>query len=524
MMPDSEATLGPEPRQPPAPPPGSERTRKVLIVDDEPSVRFVLSRTCERAGVPWIEAASAEEAREKLAGEAGKRDGVGLVLLDVRLPGDDGLTLLAELAGKPHAPFVVVMTAEDTMRSAVEAMKRGAADYLGKPFDLSRVERLVKDLAIGPELELAHAEPAREARPRGETELAHEASGRELALPDLLIGRSPPMVEVYKEIGRVARTEMTVLLMGESGTGKELVARAIHANSARARGPFVTVNMAAIPRDLMESELYGHEKGSFTGAVDRRPGKFELASGGTLFLDEIGEMPVELQAKLLRVLQEREVDRVGSNRPLPVDVRIVAATNADLASSVEEGRFRRDLYYRLAVVPLRLPPLRERIGPATPPALSGEGTPPVPDVVLLARHFAAKYGEQLKGRPVAIARDAEQALLAHGWPGNVRELQNVVQRALLKVAGARLAAKDLADLLPGFAASDRGVAGLIDEVLDGPAPEGGRYQAALASVEAPLLAGAMQRTRGNQLRAAELLGMNRNTLRERMRALGMKPK
>ena len=222
------------------------------------------------------------------------------------------------------------------------------------------------------------------------------------------------MVEVYKEIGRVARTEMTVLLMGESGTGKELVARAIHANSTRARGPFVTVNMAAIPRDLIESELYGHEKGSFTGAVERRPGKFELASGGTLFLDEIGEMPIELQAKLLRVLQEREVDRVGGIRPLPVDVRIVAATNADLARSVEEGRFRRDLYYRLAVVPIRLPPLREREG----------------DVILLARHFVAKYGEQLKGRPVALARDAEPLLLSHPWPGNVRELQNVVQRAL----------------------------------------------------------------------------------------------
>jgi two-component system nitrogen regulation response regulator GlnG len=316
------------------------------------------------------------------------------------------------------------------------------------------------------------------------------------------------MIEVYKEIGRVARTEMTVLLMGESGTGKELVARAIHANSARARAPFVTVNMAAIPRDLMESELYGHEKGSFTGAVERRPGKFELASGGTLFLDEIGEMPLELQAKLLRVLQEREIDRVGGTRPLPVDVRIVAATNADLARSVEEGRFRRDLYYRLAVVPIRLPPLREREG----------------DVVLLARHFLAKYGEQLKGRPLALAKDAEPLLIAHGWPGNVRELQNVIQRALLKLAGARVSAKDLAGLLPSATSAERGVAGLVEAVLDAPPPEGGRHQAALAAIEAPLIAAALARTNGNQLRAAELLGMNRNTLRERMRALGMKPR
>jgi len=476
--------------------------RKVLIVDDEPSVRFVLARTCERAGVPFEEAGSAEEAREKLDHDGLAQDGVGLVLLDVRLPGDDGFKLLGELSQRPDAPFVVVMTAEDTMRSAVEAMKRGAADYLGKPFDLSRVERIVRDLAVGPEGE---ARPA-EAPPRPAPREDAEAPAQPFALADMLIGRSPAMVEVYKEIGRVARTEMTVLLMGESGTGKELVARAIHVNSARTRGPFVTVNMAAIPRDLMESELYGHEKGSFTGAVERRPGKFELASGGTLFLDEIGEMPIELQAKLLRVLQEREVDRVGGSRPMPVDVRIVAATNADLARSVEEGRFRRDLYYRLAVVPIRLPPLREREA----------------DVVLLARHYLAKYGEQFRGRALSLGKDAEPLLLAHPWPGNVRELQNVIQRALLKLPGARLRARELAALLPAGTVSDRGLTGLVDQLLDAPPPEGGRHAAAVAAIEAPLIAAAMARTKGNQLRAAELLGMNRNTLRERMRALGMK--
>jgi two-component system nitrogen regulation response regulator GlnG len=477
--------------------------RKVLIVDDEPSVRFVLAKTCERAGVAWLEAGSAEEAREKLRANAAGPEAVGLVLLDVRLPGDDGLTLLPEIAGRADAPFVVVMTAEDTMRSAVEAMKRGAVDYLGKPFDLARVERLVRDLAHStpehPEPPPVEARPDREAEPR---------RYRDIALPETLIGRSAAMIEVYKEIGRVARTEMTVLLMGESGTGKELVARAIHANSARARSPFVTVNMAAIPRDLMESELYGHEKGSFTGAVERRPGKFELASGGTLFLDEIGEMPLELQAKLLRVLQEREIDRVGGSRPLPVDVRIVAATNADLGRSVEEGRFRRDLYYRLAVVPIRLPPLREREA----------------DVILLARHFLAKYGEQLKGRPLSLARDAEPVLVSHGWPGNVRELQNVVQRALLKLAGSRLGAKELSGLLPSATAQEHGVAGLVEALLDAAPPAGGRYQAGLAAIEAPLISAALARTNGNQLRAAELLGMNRNTLRERMRALGMKPR
>jgi two-component system nitrogen regulation response regulator GlnG len=482
--------------------------RKVLIVDDEPSVRFVLARTCERAGVPSEEAGSAEEARVKLRALGTGRGGVGLVLLDVRLPGDDGFKLLGEIGGRADSPFVVVMTAEDTMRSAVEAMKRGAVDYLGKPFDLARVERLVKDLAATPP---EHAE-AQEGGPAGiEAEIDPHAEPRryrDIALPETLIGRSAAMIEVYKEIGRVARTEMTVLLMGESGTGKELVARAIHANSTRSRGPFITVNMAAIPKDLIESELYGHEKGSFTGAVERRPGKFELASGGTLFLDEIGEMPLELQAKLLRVLQEREIDRVGGTRPLAVDVRIVAATNADLARSVEEGRFRRDLYYRIAVVPIRLPPLREREG----------------DVILLARHFLAKYGEQLKGRPLTLAKDAEPLLLGHAWPGNVRELQNVTQRALLKLAGSRLGAKDLVGLLPAAGAQEKGVGGLVESILDGAVPDGGRYQAALAAVEAPLIAAALARTGGNQLRAAELLGMNRNTLRERMRALGMKPK
>jgi len=475
--------------------------RKVLIVDDEPSIRFVLARTCERAGVPFEEAGSAEEAREKLGQNGLAGHGIGLILLDVRLPGDDGFKLLGELTQKPDAPFVVVMTAEDTMRSAVEAMKRGAADYLGKPFDLARVERLVKDLSVGPEGEPPRPVEAVRARPGGE-----DGPAQPFALADMLIGRSAAMVDVYKEIGRVARTEMTVLLMGESGTGKELVARAIHTNSGRARGPFVTVNMAAIPRDLMESELYGHEKGSFTGAVERRPGKFELASGGTLFLDEIGEMPIELQAKLLRVLQEREVDRVGGTRPLAVDVRIVAATNAELARSVEEGRFRRDLYYRLAVVPIRLPPLREREA----------------DVVLLARHYLAKYGEQFRGRPLTLGKDAEPLLLAHDWPGNVRELQNVVQRALLKLPGSRLGAKEVLGLLPAGATSDRGLAGLVEQILDGPAPESGRHAAALAAVEAPLIAAALQRTNGNQLRAAALLGMNRNTLRERMRVLGMK--
>ncbi|HEY6032875.1 MAG TPA: sigma 54-interacting transcriptional regulator, partial [Kofleriaceae bacterium] len=245
---------------------------------------------------------------------------------------------------------------------------------------------------------------------------------------DAVIGADAGLREVMRHVDQVAPTDAPVLLLGETGSGKDVVARSIHKRSARAAGPILRVNCGAIAPELIDSELFGHERGSFTGAATQRRGWFERASGGTLFLDEIGEMPIELQAKLLRVLQEREIDRVGGTRPLSVDVRIVAATNADLARSVEEGRFRRDLYYRLAVVPIRLPPLREREG----------------DVILLARHFLAKYGEQLKGRPLTLAKDAEPLLLSHGWPGNVRELQNVVQRALLKLAGTRVAAKDLA--------------------------------------------------------------------------------
>ena len=460
--------------------------RKVLIVDDEPSVRFVLARTCERAGVSHVEAGSAEEAREELQRHGTDRHGgIGLVLLDVRLPGDDGFTLLGELSARTDSPFVVVMTAEDTMRSAVEAMKRGAADYLGKPFDLNRVERIVRDLAIGPEPD--------DRSERGAARAPEPERKRDGAPLESLIGRSPAMVEVFKEIGRVARTEMTVTLMGESGTGKELVARAIHSNSARARGPFITVNMAAIPRDLMESELYGHERGAFTGAAERRPGKFELAGGGTLFLDEIGEMPVELQAKLLRVLQEREIDRVGGSRPLPVDVRIIAATNADLSRSVEEGRFRRDLFYRLAVVPLRIPPLRERRE----------------DVPLLAAHFLERHNRRT-GAARSFSPEALARLVGHDWPGNVRELENVVEQAAALSEGPVIRAPDIAFPAEG---APRGPAEGGSPTLAG----------AVAAAERRCIEAAVLRCGGDLGRVARELAVSSTTLWRRMRRLGIPP-
>ena len=330
-----------------------------------------------------------------------------------------------------------------------------------------------------------------------------------VATPDplvTLVGESPAMAALRATLRKVAPHKATVLVRGESGTGKEVVARALHALSPRAGAPFVAVNCGAIPAGLIESELFGHTKGAFTDAVRDRAGLVEQAAGGTLFLDEVAELPPASQVKLLRVLQDGHVRRLGADADVIIDVRVVAATSRPLEAEVAAGRFREDLLFRLDVLTVRLPPLREREG----------------DVVLLARHYLTKYGEQFRGRALSLGKDAEPLLLAHPWPGNVRELQNVIQRALLKLPGTRLGAKELAALLPTGAVSDRGLTGLVDQLLDAPPPEGGRHAAAVAAVEAPLIAAAMARTKGNQLRAAELLGMNRNTLRERMRALGMK--
>jgi two-component system nitrogen regulation response regulator GlnG len=322
------------------------------------------------------------------------------------------------------------------------------------------------------------------------------------------------MIEVSKAVGRAAASDLTVLVVGESGTGKELVARAIHEHSARSTGPFITVNVAAIPRDLLESELYGHEKGAFTGAGGARKGKFELADGGTLFLDEIGELPYELQAKLLRAIQERTVDRVGAERSVPVDVRLVAATNADLGALVAAGRFRADLYYRLSVLVLGLPPLRERAG----------------DLLPLARHFVALHGPALRGREIRLADDVGPALGAHAWPGNVRELENAVQRALLAAPGDLLTGADIARAIaaagpsPGFAAAppadalDRVLPALVETL-----PAGAVHAAVFERVEKALLALAMERFEANQVRAARWLGINRNTLRARLAAHGLLP-
>ncbi|HWP34162.1 MAG TPA: sigma-54 dependent transcriptional regulator, partial [Thermodesulfobacteriota bacterium] len=485
---------------------------RIVIADDEESMRFVLRRALEKAGYRVEAVATGDEALAAVA-----REPADLVLLDIRMPGLSGLDVLSRLrAGGGEAaapgdagaerraapPEVIVLTAHATMPNAVEAMKRGAYDYLLKPVDLDELVLLVRK--------------ALEARALAAQVETLRAEVRERYEPgSALIGQSEPMQQIYKTIGRLAKSDVTVLIEGESGTGKELIARAIHAHSHRVGKPFVAVNCAAIPRDLLEAELFGFERGAFTGAIERRIGRFEQAQGGTLFLDEIGELPLPLQAKLLRVLQEREIDRVGSRGPIPIDVRIIAATNQDLRSLVEQRRFREDLYYRLDVARLTVPPLRERRE----------------DIPALASHFLARARAELGVGDKTLSKEALQLLMAHHWPGNVRELENALKRAAVLSSNPTLLPDDFPEL-----AAARGEAPRLDdlsleEVLEAKLRrfleqmEGvaltGVYDQVLEVVERPLLRLVLERTGGNQVRAAEILGINRNTLRKKLAQLGL---
>src|SRR5213593_1909549 len=367
---------------------------RILIADDEDGLRWVLEKGLRQAGYEVTAVRDGDEALRAFS-EAP----FDLVFLDIRMPGTDGLTVLAKLRGLAPDAHVIVMTAHGTMETAIQAMQRGAYDYLAKPFDIDEVLLLA-------------------ARALAVRRLAQEVAQLKTGLQEVwefgaLIGRHSRMQEIYKAIGRIAASDVTVLLRGESGTGKELVARAIHHYSRRAGRPFVAVSCAAIPATLLESELFGHERGAFTDAKERRLGRLELAHGGTLYLDEIGDMPVELQTKVLRALQERTIERLGGQESIRIDVRVLAATNRDLDTAIRQGAFREDLYYRLNVVTLNLPPLRERRR----------------DVPLLVEHFLAKYAETLGER--GVAPDSLDRLVGHEWPGNVRELENVVQRAMV---------------------------------------------------------------------------------------------
>jgi two-component system nitrogen regulation response regulator GlnG len=465
----------------------------ILVADDDRSIRTVLDQALGRVGYQVRSTGNAATLwRWSSEGEG------DLIITDVVMPDENGLDLLPRIKRiRPDLP-IIVMSAQKTLLTAVKAAERGAYDYLPKPFDLKELLRVVERAMSQPK-----AVQSEEA----------QAAADEEKLP--LIGRSPAMQEIYRVMARLMGTDLTVLIYGESGTGKELVARALHDYGKRRNGPFVAINMAAIPRELIESELFGHEKGAFTGAANRYAGRFEQAEGGTLFLDEIGDMPIEAQTRLLRVLQQGEYTTVGGRTPIRTDVRIVAATNRDLRQAVNQGLFREDLFYRLNVVPLRLPPLRER-------------SEDIPDLV---RHFLNQAAAQ--GLPTkTVAAEAMERLRRYRWPGNVRELENLVRRlgALYAddVIGVEVIENELAEppQAPRAAepSEEETLTGAIERHLtkffatqgdDLPPP--GLYDRMLRELEIPLISLSLAATRGNQIKAAHMLGLNRNTLRKKIR-------
>ncbi len=452
--------------------------RSVLVVDDEPSMRHLLSVILTDHGREARAVATAADALREL--ELREYD---LVLTDVRMPGMDGLTLLREIQRREPELTVIVMSAYGSHDAALEAMKAGAYDFLSKPFKPDEVL-----LVLGKAEERERL--ARENR-RLRTELAAEYR------PEAIVGASEAMQGVLRQVAKVAPQKTTVLLEGESGTGKELVARALHERSPRAALPFVAVNCGAIPGELLESELFGHVRGAFTDATRNKKGLAAEADGGTLFLDEIGELPLHLQVKLLRFLQEEEVRPVGDTRARKVDVRVVAATARDLARAVAEGRFREDLYWRLNVVGVRLPPLRER----------------PEDVPALAAHFLARYAPlrpELVG--MTFSPEAEAALRSHRWPGNVRELEHVVERAVVLAEGAIVGEEDLPDAVRGPPGSTRPAALPYDSLS---------VKRAIRAVEEQLIRAALERTGGNRTRAAELLELSYRALLYKIKDYGL---
>ena len=473
----------------------------ILVADDDRSIRTVLTQALGRAGYQVRATASAATLWRWV--EDGEGD---VAITDVIMPDENGLDLIPRIRRiRPELP-VIVMSAQSTLTTAVQATQRGAFEYLPKPFDLADLLATVDRAMKQPISLAAHAKAAEPAE--------------DDALP--LIGRSPAMQEIYRVIARLTTTDLTVMINGKSGAGKELVARALHDYGRRRQGPFVAINMAAIPRELIESELFGHERGAFTGATNRHVGRFEQAAGGTLFLDEIGDMPPEAQTRLLRVLQEGEYTTVGGRQPIRANARIIAATHRDLRALIRSGQFREDLFYRLNVVPIRLPPLRERPD----------------DIPVLAQHFLNKA--QAEGLPAKTIDPAAMALLsAYRWPGNVRELENLIRRlaALVPqpVITEEILAQELADYAvaeepaPAAASDDtdsittvveRHIARLLAAIRES-GEEGVLYERALAELERPLIRMTLAETRGNQIRAAALLGLNRNTLRKKIREHGI---
>jgi len=465
----------------------------ILVIDDDDQLRKSFHKLLTEEGYSCASATSGEEGLIKI-----KKEVPELVILDVRLPGMSGLeTFQAIQEFEPKLP-VIIMTAYATTANAIEATKMGAFDYILKPFEIPDMLTVIEQA-----LETGHF-----MRTPVELDVTPEkASG------EAIIGHSKPMQAVYKAIGRVSQSDATVLIRGESGTGKELVARAVYQHSLRTERPFLVINCVAIPENLLESELFGYEKGAFTGATQSRVGKIEQANGGTVFLDEIGDMPFSIQAKLLRLLQERSIERLGGRDTIPVDVRIIAATNRDLESALNDGRFRDDLYYRLKVVTIYLPPLRERLS----------------DIPLLSKYFLSHFSHDLDMTNPGITENAISTLNQHHWPGNVRELANILQKSLIFNRGAPISAEDINQALRG------------ESAVRGPEPDGtdhsirqrvrtmittnkhkNRFESIMNHFGSTIISEALNLTDGNRTRAAQLLGLSRPTLHAKIDKYGLK--
>jgi len=447
--------------------------RRILIVDDEKNMRWVLSQALAADGFEVVEAVDGKEALASIAEQA-----PDIMVLDHRMPAPDGMEVLRRMRANGYTFPVIMLTAHGNVETAVQAMKAGATEYLTKPFDLDElklaIEKALKISGLAAEVE----------RLREELDREYDIEG--------IVAADPAMIDVLDQVRKVAPTSATVMVYGESGTGKELVARALHALSSRPTGPFVSVSAGALPETLLESELFGYEKGAFTGATNSKPGRFELANGGTLFLDEIGDITPAVQVKLLRVLQERQFERLGGTRSVEVDVRVVAATNRDLQQAIADGVFREDLFYRLNVVPIFLPPLRQRPG----------------DVPLLVAHFLEKFNAGDK----QLSQDALEALIAYQWPGNIRELENTIERVVILSHGDELGLQDLpAEVRLGPSACRTGSTNMVlpDEGCD------------LEEVELDLIRQALDRAGGSPPKAAKLLGLTTKTLESRMTRLGL---
>lgn len=473
----------------------------ILIADDDAAIRTVLSQALSRAGYDVRVTSNASTLWRWVA--AGDGD---CVVSDVVMPDENIFDLLPRMKKiRPELP-IIVMSAQNTFMTAIRASEKGAYEYLPKPFDLVELTSIV-----GRALQESRRKPSANEKP--------DDQGDE-AMP--LVGRSAAMQDIYRVLARMIQSDLTVLINGESGTGKELVARALHEYGKRKKGPFVAINMAAIPRDLIESELFGHEKGAFTGALSRSTGRFEQAGNGTLFLDEIGDMPMEAQTRLLRVLQQGEYTTVGGRTPIKTNVRIVAASNKDLRNLINQGLFREDLYYRLNVVPLRIPPLRERIND-------------IPDLVA---HFL-KQVQQEGLEEKRLLPEAIDALMSYSWPGNVRELENLIRRLAALYPQDEISAETVLNELQSTdvtlpemgtvaGSSDVSISDAVERnmqkyfnTFDEDLPPSGLYHRVLAELEYPLILATLTATRGNQIKAAEVLGLNRNTLRKKIRDLGV---